>query len=343
MKKYYKLFFVFVMMFLLTGCMKANINMTINKDKSMTLGVIYAISDELAKESTDSTDFKEESDNLKKNGFTVTGYKKDGFTGIEANKTFKNIDEISSDKDTNFDLNALMEKNKDAKNNGFKVKKGLFKNHYYATMKVDTSGTTGGTNGRQFREADESDSDESDLDQFGDLDYSSMMSGMDLSFVVNVPYKAINSNATSTENDGKTLKWDLTKVKEDLTFEFALYNMRNIFIAGGVALVIVLLIVTSIITKGKSSKPVAANVTNTVQNTVNQNNESVTPVNNQPTDNPSPVTNEQPVVNNVSEAPVNNPNDDPFANAAVQGTDNNPKPVESPTESSDALNDLYNN
>ncbi|MBQ6538718.1 MAG: hypothetical protein IJL76_00370 [Bacilli bacterium] len=327
MKRYIKILFVFVIAFLLTGCMKAEFTMTINKDKSMDLGIIYAFDDSLMEQGqSSSTNFDEQSKELKKKGFSVTGYKKDGKTGIEATKRFKNIDEMSSsDSNSKIDLNSYMENKKDK--NGFKVKKGLFKNHYYATVEVDTSTTNTTTNNRQYREEDNNSN--------GDADYSSLMSNMDLSFNVILPFKAIKSNATSTEDNGKKLKWDLTKVKEDMTFEFALYNYRNIYIAGGVLLVIILLIVSSIMTRNKEAKPTISKDLNNVHNTSN--------------DMETTIIDGDGKEKEFIKEEVDNSNDDPFSVPTDQVEDNQevdnpvPKQTESSTENSDALNDLYNN
>jgi hypothetical protein len=49
---------------------------------------------------------------------------------------------------------------------------------------------------------------------------------LDVSFIVELPTKAISSNADSTENDGKTLKWDLYTSK-NLEFEFKLKDAKE--------------------------------------------------------------------------------------------------------------------
>ncbi len=320
MKGYYKLLFVFIIMFLLTGCMKANFNMTINKDKSMNLDIIYAFNDSLIEQDGSSVDFNDESENFKKAGFTVTGYKKDGMTGIEAIKKFKNIDEISSNKDVIFDLNSIRDGNKVKEI--FKVKKGIFKNHYYATTKADTSAATKGNNQRQLREEDSNDLT---------ADYSSMMSGMDLTFVVNVPYKAINNNATSVENDGKTLKWDLTKVKGDMTFEFSLLNLTNIYIAGGIGLVIIIIVLSSIITSGKSNKPTIATELKTVTPSVIDHETDSAPI----------IDNDQPNTT-PPQAPTNQTQQSQFVNTPNQGVNSNIPNTNSSEEKTNSLNDLYN-
>ena len=79
---------------------------------------------------------------------------------------------------------------------------------------------------------------------------------MDLSFEVKLPYKVINTNATTKDDDGKTLKWNLTSSDVDsISFEFFLYNMTNICIlAGGVALIIIAVIVIVVVSGRKKDQ-----------------------------------------------------------------------------------------
>ncbi len=329
MKRYYKLLLIVVMMVFLTGCMKMEVNMSIRKNKSMELDIISAVDKSLTEGEgvTSSTDEKE-LEKWKKAGFSVTGYDKDGKTGIEAIKEFKNIDDVSGDKDVYFDLNKLMDA--EAPGKIFKVKKGFIKNHYYAKLKADTSAAQGSTENQQFKETD-----------LNDLDTSALMSSMDLAFKVNLPYKATTHNATSVDNDGKSLKWDLTKVKEDMFFEFDLYNMTNVYIVIGVVLFVVIMLASAFITKGGSKKPTIAkelsnNNPSLVQSdssdgrVIIDDNTNRVPVAGQPTMNQAPVDNS---MNQVP--PENNMMNQPQV-------DSNPPINQSSSESADALNDLYN-
>ena len=83
--------------------------------------------------------------------------------------------------------------------------------------------------------------DNTTSDDFPNLDFSSSLtSSMDLKFKVNLPYSAIRSNATLSNNDNKELSWDLTSFKEDnIEFEFELYNLTNIYIIAGVGIILV--------------------------------------------------------------------------------------------------------
>lgn len=94
-------------------------------------------------------------------------------------------------------------------------------------------------------------------------DYSDLMglaSEMEITYTVNLPEKAINNNATNTENDGKKLTWKLTTQSDNkIEYVFEIKNMTNYYILyGGIAagVVIVILIIIMIIKKGKKGKEV---------------------------------------------------------------------------------------
>lgn len=81
-----------------------------------------------------------------------------------------------------------------------------------------------------------------------------------MKFIVSVPYKSLSNNATTVEDDGKTLIWDLMNLKnqDTMQFEFELYNMTNIYIAIAISGVILLgligLVVVIIIRSSKNKK-----------------------------------------------------------------------------------------
>ncbi len=80
-----------------------------------------------------------------------------------------------------------------------------------------------------------------------DFDFSTLASGMDMTFTVHLPYKAISSNAKTVENDGKTLSWNLLE-KGNINFTFSLYNMKNIYLlGGGIALFVLILIIVLVL------------------------------------------------------------------------------------------------
>ena len=247
--------------FLCTGCVKFNANMEIKKDKSMDYSIIYAVDTSLMGDDKLITD--SEKKDLEKKGFKVEDYSEDSMKGFKLSINVKNIDKISTTKDTNYDLSGILKDKKDDTKYVFKVKKGLFKNHYIADFKFDSSDSSLSSNKDvSYREEDEEDdsdtnvSDDTSDDLFGDFDYGSM-GNMDLSFNVKLPYSATKNNATSTKDDNKELKWNLSSTGTDsIQFEFELYNVINIVIicALGGLLVIGAIVVVIVVVTGKGKK-----------------------------------------------------------------------------------------
>lgn len=215
MKKLKYLVFVLLFTFICTGCVKFNVNMDIKKNKSMDFSMIYALDSTYFgnKQSVDKKNQKE----MKEKGYKVEEYSKDKMKGYKITKTFDNIDKISSDKNVNYSLSGLTE-GKNKNDYVFKVKKGLFKNHYTAKFDFnmgDSSASNGSTN------------------------MNSYLSSMDLSYNVTLPYKAIKNNATKVNKDKTKLSWDLTKnTKDKIEFEFELYNKGAIIACVAIVLVV---------------------------------------------------------------------------------------------------------
>lgn len=231
----------------LTGCVKFNANMDIKRDKSMNFSIIYAFDTSLLgdKDILSSDDIKK----LEDQGFSVSKYEKDGMKGFKLVRGVSNIDYISSTSATDYSLSGLISKSNKNKNI-FKVKKGLIKNVYTAKfdfntadsdLNDDASDSLGDTTTSDDDSTDDiynTDDDSTSLDDFTSgltNSFSGLASKMDLSFNVTLPYSAKSNNATSTNNDNKELRWDLSSQGDDkIEFEFELYNFLNIFIGAGI-------------------------------------------------------------------------------------------------------------
>ena len=284
MKKFCYLLSLFLLTFMLTGCVKFNVNMDIKKDKSMDYTMIYAVDTSVFGDETSPIE-DEDRKKLEEQGFTIEEYKDDKMKGYKLVKHINNIDEVSTESDAKYSLSALTEDSKkDEEKYIFKVKKGLIKNTYTANFEFDTddselsdsdtdlysynensnnnsnSSTTGTQNSNglgefsgdldlKFDEADESDSES------GNFDYSKMSSNMDLSFNVTLPYSAKSNNATNATDNNKNLSWDLTKEqKENIKFEFELYNWKVIYGIAASAGVLIVLVVILLISRKKKGK-----------------------------------------------------------------------------------------
>lgn len=382
MKKSLKLLSIMLVVFLMTGCVKSHVNMEINKDKSMNLSLIAAIDSSFLEQSgEDDLLENEEIKEFEERGFKTEKYSDDSMTGYKFTKNFANIDDLSSEKETTLDLNALADE--ETPNNVFTVKKGFFKNTYTAKVKnnatdelqsqienadqttttddnqmnIEDDTTIQGSNVTQTDTNVQDDTDtqtDSSFDFSSNMDMSMLSSTLDMKFNVTLPYKAISSNATSTENDGKTLVWNLVNTQDDIEFTFELYNMNNIYLTVGLAVILIILIIVIIImSKRKPKAPLGTPVPveNTPVNNVVPNQAPVTPITNMPqtniqenitpnvtsnqTINQMPVQNTEPIVQPQTQNNQATVQTQTFDNPQIQ-VNQNPVPVPSapaPTES----------
>lgn len=250
----------------LTGCVKFNSTMEIKKDKSMDYKIIYAFDKSLFgdQEILTSNDKKE----LENKGFTVSNYVDGNMKGFKVSKNIKNIDDVSSTNNATYDLSGLLDSNK-SESKVFKVKKGFLKNTYTASFKFDSSDSDLNNSTSNDTTIDNDfTTDDNGTTTDSDFDFSNINTNMDLSFNVKLPYKAISSNATTKKNDDKELSWNLSSTGEDkIEFSFVLYNMTNIYICGGVIVLLIIIVIVSILNKSRKNKVSNKDATNDKQTT----------------------------------------------------------------------------
>lgn len=289
-KRSFKVLCLMLIIFMTSGCMKLNVDMSINKDKSMNLSYVVAFENSLMNQSgTDTALDESDLKQAEESGFKVENYSDGSMTGYKFTKGFSNIDNISDEKETIFDLEKLLD-GEEAK--VFTVKKGLFKNTYSVKMQNNTATEMEDEMDLGSLYGDSSSDYSSSSNIFGDTDLSMLTSSMDLTFTVNLPNKPINSNATTTENEGKKLEWNLMDQNlQNIEFEFELYNMDNIYLTVGIIGVLVIIIIVIIIMNKK--KPNSKEVTPVLVN------DSVIEPN---------IPNEMPVETINKEEPLNNQN-----------------------------------
>lgn len=267
MKKNIKFTILLILLVIsLTGCVKFNSTMEIKKDKSMDYKIIYAFDKSLFgdQEILTNDDKKE----LESKGFTVSNYVDGNMNGFKVSKNIKNIDDVSSTNDATYDLSGLLDSNK-SESKVFKVKKGFLKNTYTASFKFDSSDSDLNNSTSNDTTIDNDfTTDDNNTTTDSDFDFSNINTNMDLSFNVKLPYKAISSNATTKKNDDKELSWNLSSTGEDkIEFSFALYNMTNIYICGGVIVLLIIIVIVSILNKSKKNKVSNKDATNDKQTT----------------------------------------------------------------------------
>ena len=281
MKKNKFILMLCVLTFMLTGCVKYNANMNINKDKSMDFSIIYALDTSLFEDQELLSD--EDKQKLESQGFTITDYSEGTMKGYTLTKKISNIDYVSTTSNASYDLSGLLDSN--ATNSYiFKVTKGLLKNTYTANFAFDASesdinsdstDTTDNLNDLfsndeeeetilSEEKQEETNQEETNLDgnmDFSDMDLSSLTSNLDLSFNVNLPYSAKSNNATTTSDNNKKLSWNLSSTEiSTIEFTFELYNMTNVYIGIGLLVILIAAIVVLIVSKKKNSSDKNSNL-----------------------------------------------------------------------------------
>ena len=156
MKKFLKVLSLLLVVSLLSGCVKYNIDMKITKDKKLSMSFITAAAKDLASGEGTTTETDEEQINkLKNEGWKVEEYKDEKFEGFKLTKEFEDIDKLSSSNEVTFDLNSFGEEGKTPEfffqkktENGVNVYVGKF------AFKVDTSSAGGETQGQTPADAE---------------------------------------------------------------------------------------------------------------------------------------------------------------------------------------------
>ena len=263
-----KLICLILMLFLVTGCtFKGEYRVDIKKSKEVNFGITIAFDDQLLDyfialngDSTQNYTDEQRWEMIEKliieengqspvdYGFVSSRYENEEYKGLTFTKTFSSIDDLVSS-DANLNFNKLT--------NTEDIKMFTNDNGVYSL--------------KLFYERSE---DEQEISSY-----------MDFKFIVTLPNKPINHNATSISEDEKTLTWDITKMSDKnfaLDFKFDTIPWNYIYIGGGVLLLVVFLLFASSYMKKKgkidvSKMPKEVNNSNNVEikssnNASNENN-----------------------------------------------------------------------
>lgn len=202
----------------LTGCMRFNTSITIKGNGKMDVNMLFASMDTSSYTDGDSSSSgltPEQKKQYQDDGWDVQDYSSDGYTGFTLSK--KNVDLK--------DINATMKQTSENTNqsSNFSIKREGLK--YVLKWQVY------------------SDSDKGSMSQAAP--YIKQAGGY-MKFTLNLPSKAISSNATTVTNDGKTLEWDLLNLGGDGTIE-ATYSLISIPLVIVLVVVAVLLIAAAVV------------------------------------------------------------------------------------------------
>ena len=302
---------------LLSGCVKSNTTMVINKDKSMSLSSKILISDKI-NDDKNKLIIKDEKDKLQKKGINIENVESsDGYSGFSVTKKYDDIDKISSEEYKEINISNFLSDDFDD-SVLFQVKKGMFKNVYTANYKFEVdedsfNNIDDNTNGDETVIEDPNIIvDDTNTATNSSTDLIKLTSEMEFKYIVKLPYKALESNSTIESDNDKTLEWNLNSNSTIMiNYSFELYNMNNIYMAVGICIGVIILFIILIIIKNKivqkkrdkiSSRPILKEYDPSIEDELFNNNTKIKSTNNALIEN----SNVNGSVNNKEEIKINN-------------------------------------
>ena len=311
-----KVLILLVVLAMTSGCIKVETGMKISLTKDVEGFYVMGIMDQMmGQEGVSSNPFQGDTRKLEDQGYKVSDYKEDGYTGIKATKSLGNLDDLSYEGE----LRAVNLDKVDETTKYFKVEKGFLKNTYTAKFTttvqnnvmdeineaqnesnpdeevveeteveamVDEEVPEAPTDQTPTTPTDETPVDHSAEDEtphddgssvppvdsktptdgnptddgnnniVDDDSFNEIKKMMQVNYRIELPTKALSSNATKTSDDGKVLEWNLIDWKEGATieFKFEAWNISNVLIVGGGALFILIILIVMIVVSIKSKK-----------------------------------------------------------------------------------------
>ncbi|HBY20844.1 MAG: hypothetical protein A2Y24_06475 [Clostridiales bacterium GWE2_32_10] len=217
MKKGLILGVLLTMLLVLSGCMKADYNININKDGSGVLEIAMLYNNEVL---SYISDLQKSKDELKKKGFEVSDYKTETQTGYKGTKKVASYEEMSK-------LLGEMNKGGNAANQGVNLK--VEKNKLTITGLLDFS------------------TDNSE-------EMNTLLKQVEININVKTPFKVLENNATKVEGDVYTWKIDLTAKNEIKFVADTSDKMLIVLIILGVAVLMVIILFITVAIKNINKK-----------------------------------------------------------------------------------------
>lgn len=233
MRKIYTLVFILLCATVLSGCMRFSTTVKVKSNGKADLSMLYAVSKDLAEMGGSENDMSlpdDEVAEMEANGWTCKKYSEENYIGYEMVKENVDLNELAS-AFNNSDENASLNSDQ---------------------LKVQRKGLTYIIDWKMFEDEQQ--------EQISAYKNYFNMSGGYMNFVLELPFKASNSNATYVSDDGKTLKWDLLAMPaEGIHVEFSLLNIPLIIgcIIAGVVLLAIIVVVIAVIANKKKKEAYA--------------------------------------------------------------------------------------
>lgn len=228
MKK--KIILLFLVLFMLSGCVKSTTTMKIHPSKSIDFESIFLVSKDV--ENGNVLD-KIDNSKLVSNGYNISTVDEKDYKGVKLTKRYFSIDRVS---DSNIDQVVISDLLKGTMKDSklFKVEKSFFKNTYYADFYYRLASEIYANGGENV---------DLSSDKMITLD-----SEMFYKFILEVPYGTIQNNANEVSKDGNTLTWNLNRSQDThIKFTFTMLNLTNIYIVAGVSILLLIVIIIIVV------------------------------------------------------------------------------------------------
>ncbi len=227
MRKVYTLMMVLLCATILSGCMRFSASVKIKSNGKADVSMLYAVSKDLAEmgdEDISAVLSEDQVEDMKADGWDCNEYVVDDYLGYEMKKTDVDLNELSKTfKNTNEEESFTTDQ-----------------------IKVQKKGWTYVIDWKVFEDAQR--------EQLSAYKSYFKMAGGYMDFTLELPVRAINSNATYVSEDGKTLKWDLLSMPpEGIHVEFSLFSIPLLIscIIVGIILLIIIIVLIVILSSRK--------------------------------------------------------------------------------------------
>lgn len=225
MKKRLNMLVIILLVFVLTGCARINIDINVKENGKVDMSMLYAFMEAAANGTDMLSDY--EIKELTDEGWEYAEYKEDGYVGYTLTVKDKSIED-------------LLDEVEDS-NNGLDVGESF-------SIKLE--------DGKYIFDCDLlGGQDTSEIAEY--KEYFTMYGGY-MTVVLHVPEPAIDSNATSVSDDGKTLTWDLLEMrpgeKIHAEFKMSVGTLLPIIIFSVIGFLVILTAILLVIFLGRRAK-----------------------------------------------------------------------------------------
>lgn len=216
------------MTLLLTGCMKVETEITVNKDGSAVVKNRFLMDKQLANMGGKNA-FEESTKKYANDpNSTVVPIETADMSGVEATKNIKDINNDSWN--TTMDTENFKTKNPDGK--FISIKKGFFKTVYTVDAEADMVPKANGTDALSQSQSQANMAG----DMFGNMNLDDMFKVV---YTIKLPVKADSTNATTSDNEKFIYSWQLkNNAVTPMKLQCTIYNTANIVITVVVLLIL---------------------------------------------------------------------------------------------------------